>query len=386
MTFYGLRRVVMVVVMVVLLLGSVVLLAPGAGMAAEAPILGELQGAERERVAELIEAARQEGEVNVLNPLFSEYTANLFATAFRDLYGLGEDFKLANIRKGTGRVVATATQEMRAGKLTFDVIIVSSPPFFVSAAKAGKFLEYTSPNWTEYGFDKVVEQAGQMADPPRFVTPFAYAFQPVWNRKCAGFEDVKITSYQDLLDAKFRGKTIASDIPKSFTYSSLWLALRQEMDLVSYMKQYRDTTDPIIMFRTEPKMQKVVSCERPLDMWNLAGRVHQNKLKDASLDIGVGTFEEGMLMHGNYMAIPEGASHPNAAKLFYDFLLRPEGQTALVRGEAAYSFLQGFTPPAEVQDLITPLDQLKLLSLDWQNVTQDRLEEGRDEWKSVFQQ
>ena len=28
-------------------------------------------------------------------------------------------------------------------------------------------------------------------------------------------------------------------------------------------------TDPIVEFRTEAKMQMVVSCQRPFDMWNL---------------------------------------------------------------------------------------------------------------------
>jgi iron(III) transport system substrate-binding protein len=380
--FHRSRQIVMILVGTMSL--ALVLSGVVPSLAAEAPILSQLEGADRARVAKLIEAARQEGSVTVLNPLFSDHTARLFDTAFRSLYGLGDDFKLVNIRKGTGRVVATATQEMRANKLTFDVVIVSAPPFYIGAAKAGLFVEYTSPYWTEFGFDTVVQQAGQMADPPRFVTPFAYAFQPVWNRKCPGFADVNITSYQDLLNPKFKGKTIVSDIPKSFTYSSLWLALREQMDLVGYMTQYRDITEPITMFRTEPKMQKVISCERPIDMWNLAGRVYQNRLKDASLDLGVGVFKEGMLMHGNYMAIPKGAPHPNAAKLFYDFLLRPEGQTELIRGEAVYSFMLDFTPPPEVQDLITPLAELKLLPLDWQNVTKDRLEDGRKQWKSVF--
>lgn len=206
----------------------------------------------------------------------------------------------------------------------------------------------------------------------------------MWNRKCPGFADLTIRSYQDFLDARFRDKTIVSDITKSYTYSSLWLALAQVIDLEAYMTRYRDLTAPIIMFRTEPKMQKVISCERPLDMWNLAGRVHQNRLKDPTLALGIGTFAEGMLMHGNYMAIPRGAPHPNAAKLFYDFLLRPEGQTELVRGEAVYSFLKDFTPPAEVQDLIRPLAELNLLSLDWENVTQDRLEQARAVWKRIF--
>jgi hypothetical protein len=51
-------------------------------------------------------------------------------------------------------------------------------------------------------------------------------------------------------------------------------------------------TDPIVEFRSEPKMQMVISCQRPFDMWNLAGRVYQNILKKPELKkvLRIGSF------------------------------------------------------------------------------------------------
>jgi ABC-type Fe3+ transport system substrate-binding protein len=91
-----------------------------------------------------------------------------------------------------------------------------------------------------------------------------------------------------------------------------------------------------------------------------------------------------MVMHGNYMAIPKDAPNPDAAKLFYDFLLRPQGQTELVRGEVVYSFMENFTPPPEVKPLILPIAALKRLSVQWENVTNDLLKEVHQEWKDIF--
>jgi iron(III) transport system substrate-binding protein len=59
------------------------------------------------------------------------------------------------------------------------------------------------------------------------------------------------------------------------------------------------------------------------------------------------------------IAILKGAPHPNAAKLFVDFLLSEEGQT-LINNEimATYSMRKGMKPPAGQ----LPMDQAKPLT------------------------
>ena len=106
-------------------------------------------------------------------------------------------------------------------------------------------------------------------------------------------------------------------------------------------------TDPLIEFRTEPKMQMVVSCQRPLDMWNLTGRVYQDVLKKPDLIkvLKWGTYKEGQVMLGNQAAVIKGAPHPNAAKLFIEYLLSKEGTDVFVVGEMMYSFMKDYTPP-----------------------------------------
>jgi hypothetical protein len=50
----------------------------------------------------LIEAAKAEGEVTIINPLFSDRTSQRMSAAFKERYGLGDGFKFNNLRKGTG--------------------------------------------------------------------------------------------------------------------------------------------------------------------------------------------------------------------------------------------------------------------------------------------
>ena len=59
----------------------------------------------------LIPLAKKEGAVTVINPLFSDRTAQRMAKAFKERYGLGDDFKFNNLRKGTGATIAQVRQE-----------------------------------------------------------------------------------------------------------------------------------------------------------------------------------------------------------------------------------------------------------------------------------
>ena len=68
----------------------------------------------------LIAAAKKEGAVTIINPLFSDRTSRRMGPAFVKRYGLGPDFKFNNLRKGTGATVSQVRQEIKAGELLFE--------------------------------------------------------------------------------------------------------------------------------------------------------------------------------------------------------------------------------------------------------------------------
>ncbi len=334
----------------------------------------------------LIPAAKKEGAVTIINPLFSDRTGQRMAAAFKKRYGLGDDFKFNNLRKGTGPTVAQVTQEIKAGKFTVDVHLVSAPGFFAAAAKRGAFEKLDSGNWKDS--EALAKKAGQYYNYPYVVVPLAYTFQPVWNSSCPGMKDFNVTSYADVVKPSLKGKTIVSDITKSFTYTNTAIALT-EAKAVDFKKFWPalKKTDPIVEFRTEPKMQMVISCQRPLDMWNLSGRVYQNVKKKAELAkiLHVGSYKEGQVMLGNQAAVLKGAPHPNAGKLLIEFLLSKEGADTFVEGEAVYSFRAGFKPPAVAAPYLVDLNTAKLLGMkDWVGA-QKQFKAVRAEWQSFFQ-
>jgi len=333
----------------------------------------------------LIEGAKAEGEVTIIHPLFSDRTATLMAEAFKARYGLGDDFKFNSLRKGTGATVSQVRQEIKADKFTVDMILVSAPGFFAAASDLGAFAELDSGYWKDSA--DVATAAGQYSNYPYVVTPLAYTFAPVWNSSCPGMENVNITSYADVVKPELKGKTISSDITKSFTYTNTVISL-MENNAVDFGKFWDElkSTDPIVEFRTEPKMQMVISCQRPLDMWNISGRVYQNVIKSPDLKdkIKIGSYKEGQVMLGNQVAVLKGAPHPNAAKLLVEFLLSKEGADVYVEGEAVYSFRAGYQPPAAAAPYLMDLSQHKLLGMkDWVGA-QGMFKDVRGEWEEHF--
>jgi iron(III) transport system substrate-binding protein len=334
----------------------------------------------------LAAAAKKEGAVTLLNPLFSDRTGQLLGEGFVKRYNLGPDFKFNNLRKGTGQTVAQVRQEIVAGKFTVDILLVSAPGFFDEAVKRGAFEKLDSANWKDH--EELAKKAGQYFNYPFVVIPLAYTFQPVWNSSCPGMEKFNVTSYADVAKPELKGKTIASDITKSITYTNTVISLMEAgaVDVKALWDKLK-ATDPIVEFRTEPKMQMVITCQRPFDMWNLSGRVYQNVLKKPDLAnvLKVGSYKEGQVMLGNQAAVIKGAPHPNAGKLLIDYMLSKEGTDILVEGEATDSFRKGYTPPAAAKPYLLDLSQHKLLGMkDWVEAAK-QIKPVRDEWQAKFQ-
>ncbi len=332
-------------------------------------------------LADLIEAAKKEGEVHYIDALNQPKTQALLDRAFRQKYGLPDSFKFTHTLRGTGEVVATVQQEIKAGQHTVDLVWVGAPAFFKAAAKDGHLLPYTPTEWKRY--EAVVKRLGIEVDAPHWIAPSAYGFVPVWNRKCPGFASVQIKSWRDMLNPAFRGKAIIGDVRKSFTYAATWAGTEAALGR-GFLPKYVEITQPIIVFRTEESLQKVMSCEYPIQLWQISGRVYQRVQEDATLDLGVAWPEEGVVVLGTSMAILKGSRHPNAAKLLMEFLLSEEGMTAFVTGEGVFSLREGFQPPAAVKKYTPDIGTVKAMPVNWGALTIPEVRRIQDEFRKVL--
>ncbi|HEY7678424.1 MAG TPA: extracellular solute-binding protein, partial [Candidatus Methylomirabilis sp.] len=336
-------------------------MAAAGGMACPWP--GAAAQTEAERVAQLVEAAKREGEVHYIDPVVTPKTQEALARAFRRKYGLPESFKVTATVRGTGEVVAAVQQEIKAGRYTVDVVRVPSPPLFQAMAKQGHLMAYLSPEWRHY--ERTAQRLRLDAHPPYFVVPSGYTFVPVWNRKAIAAD---IRSWYDMLNPAFRGRAIMGDIRKSSSQLDVYIGLRKALG-DDFFPRYGALTNPVFMFRMEEKIGKLISGEYAITMFMTWGRVYQRVTQNPQLDLGIANPREGVVLIGEHIGILAGAPHPNAAKLFLDFWLSEEGMAEYVRGEAYIPFREGFQYPAEVRPFLPALPDVKVIPVDWADLT-----------------
>jgi ABC-type Fe3+ transport system substrate-binding protein len=333
-------------------------------------------------LAQMVEAAKREGEVHFLDNQNQPQTAAEMERGFRKRYGLPDSFRVTHTLRGTGESVATVQQEIKAGQHTIDLMWVGgSASFLKAAAKSGDLLPYASPEWKHY--EAHVKRLGLEAEPPQWITPTGYAFVPVWNRKCPGFASVQIKSWRDLLNPAFKGKTVIGDVRKSFTYSATWAGLEGALGK-DFFPRLAEVVQPAVFFRTEEMLQKGISCEYPLSVWQLSGRVYQRAREDHSLDMAFAWPQEGVVVLNWPMAILKGTRHPNAAKLLMDYLLSEDGMRAMVVGEGVFSFREGLKIPEPVQKYLPPVEQVKSVPVNWAGLNLAEIKRIQNEFRKVF--
>ncbi|MBT4095060.1 MAG: hypothetical protein HOE85_13930, partial [Nitrospinaceae bacterium] len=92
---------------------------------AASPILDTLSGAEKARVAKLIEGAKKEGSFSWATNLAPVKAAKALEKDFKKFYGLpGVKFRFANRKSGT--LIKRFEQEIKADKLSVDVVVLAA--------------------------------------------------------------------------------------------------------------------------------------------------------------------------------------------------------------------------------------------------------------------
>jgi iron(III) transport system substrate-binding protein len=221
---------------------------------------------------------------------------------------------------------------------------------------------------------------GFPTNPPRWETVVSYAFVPVWNKK---FVTKDIKSWNDLIDPDFKDKAIQGDIRTSSTQTDTYIGLRKVIG-AEFFQKYADTVNPVLIFRTPEQQQKLTSGERVLTDFHLSARALQAKRDDSSLDFGAVFPPEGVVPLPIQQGVLAKAPHPNAAKLFAEFMTTQEGQQLFLDAEVQWPLRADVTYAADVRQFLTPLDQINAIKMDWSAITADARDEARAEFRKIF--
>jgi iron(III) transport system substrate-binding protein len=354
----------------VLLAGCV--LAPAGALAQTVPALQNAPGAEKQRLEPLIAGAKQEGRLSFWTTFFQPVTNSALAAAFREHYGLGSSFAVNATLSPHPALVTRLEQEVAAKQITIDVASHSSATWAFLASEKGSILEYASP---EYANFKQAIAATRSKD-GYFLSSGGYLWVPAWNPETLSSFDGQ--SWNDVLGAVPKGRINASDAVRSEVITLNYLGMRKVLPREYFVKLA--AMEPVFTNRGEANTAGILTGEHLFTFNGMPSRNFQANKKGAKLKFYIPT--EGVMMFPNVTFIVAGAPHPNAAKLWMDFLHSEKGQQIIVSREALVSERANFNSP--VPDYAPNASSLNLIKIDWSTITPDELKQSRGEWAEIF--
>jgi iron(III) transport system substrate-binding protein len=267
--------------------------------------------------------------------------------------------------------VTRVEQEIGADRVTIDVAAIGSPTWVFGRVNKGDVLAYASPQYRHVAstFERGMGKDGF------FAFNGAYLFVPMWDSERTTFNG---KSWKDVFGAVPAGRLSIGDASKSVTYLDTYSGLRKVLDL-EYFKKIAETKPPFLL-RSEQIAGRLVSGEDLTAFTGMPTRAYQYNQKGAKLKFMLP--EEGVVLLPQSMFILKKAPHPNAAKLWIDFILSERGQDSLVSGEALISGRAGFKSP--LPEYAPSIDSLKIIKIDWEHVSTAELQKMREEWTRTF--
>jgi len=345
---------------------AVVVLLSGAGIVGAAPG----SSADRERV----EAAMREGELNWLDCVAGPDTARVLSERFRRYYGLPGSFRVNHTLQSSAGLAAVISEEVRAGRVTYDVVTCATPGLFYDLLRQGALMRYESP---EYRFYSAARRAGLSEEPGYWVSPWAYTFVIAWNPR---FVQDEFRSWRDILKPAYRGKIVMGDPLRSLTYLDSYIGLRKVLD-ERFFQQLADL-QPFFLVRSEDIMGRVVSGEYPVAFWGMPTRAYQAARR--GVEIRVSYPQEGVVLLGMPWVIMARAPHPNAAKLWIDFVYGKIGHQVYIINEALSTARDDMPVPSQLRRFTPPVSEIRSIPMDWKQITDSVRSQAREEFRRIF--
>jgi iron(III) transport system substrate-binding protein len=343
----------------------------GSASAQEPPAFNGAPAEEKARLTQLIDAAKKEGSLTYWDVVIQPETNDALTAAFRRYYGLPNGFQVNYQLLATSALVTRVEQEINAGRVTADVAAVGYPSWAFERAAAGDAMAYDSPQYKFYA-DAIARGLGRKGV---FAFNGAYLFVPMWSTDRVKFDG---KSWKDVINAVPAGRMSVGDVSKSVAYLASYAGQREVLDR-DYFKAVA-AMKPSLLIRSEQVAARLVTGEDLMAFCGMPTRAYQYNQKGGKLKFMLP--EEGAVLLPQNMFILAKAPHPNAAKLWVDFILSEEGQTIVVKGEAMVSGRSGFKSP--LPEYAPSIDSLKLINVNWQGLTQEKLRELREEWIEAF--
>lgn len=309
--------------------------------------------------AALIPAAKKEGKMVWYTSLALPYStalANLFMNKYKGI-------EVEVHRTGSQRVLQRAMQEVAAGIKNFDVIHTSDGGHFVLLKQKGLLVKYV-PKGVESFPEGFKDRDGFHYGMRAGVSAILYNPNIVSEKEAP-------KTWRDLLDPKWKGKMVTAHPGYSGFIMTHVLALVNQYGW-EYFKELANNKLHVVQSANDP-VGIVASGERPVSANSAEYFAYRNMKKGNPIKIVYP--KEGVPLVISPTAIAKDAPHPNAAKLFTEFIFSKEAQQMLADKAGLYTGHPEVTYPKDKPKL----KDLKLLAVE-----PDELEKKNEEIKKKF--
>jgi iron(III) transport system substrate-binding protein len=298
-----------------------------------------------------VAAAKKEGALTLYTTIAEKDLPTLIKP-FESKYGV----KVTVWRAGTSNVLQRALQETSAKKYDVDVIHIGSPEM-EALAREQVLLPITSPVQNDL-------QPGSVPAHRQWAATLLSVWVQAYNTKLVNKASLPRT-YRDLLDPKWKGKLGVEGKDEDWFASVVDVMGGGETGL----KFFRDlvATNGLSVRQGHTLLNNlVISGEVPLALNIYNYMPEQARKKGAPIDWFA---IEPAIARSNGVGVARHAPHPNAARLFYDYLL----------GDAQQYFVSMDYVPSNTK-VTSPLKGIRIVQAN-----PGRSLDESDKWTGLFQ-
>jgi iron(III) transport system substrate-binding protein len=265
-----------------------------------------------DRMDKLAAAAKKEGELSFYTTI-AERDLKTIVEPFEKKYGI----KVNTWRAGTDKVLQRTIQEQRAKRYTVDVIHYGAPEM-EALAREKILAPVSSPVFKDL-------RPGSVPAHHRWASTILSVWVQPYNTNAVKKADLPKT-YRDLLDPKWKGK-LGIEAKDDDWFASVVELLGGEPKGLDFFRELVAKNGIRPVKGHTLLNEQVVSGEVAFALTVYNYMPEQAKRKGAPIEW---TVLEPAVARANAVGVVEHAQHPNAALLFYEYLLGPDGQKAMV--------------------------------------------------------
>jgi ABC-type Fe3+ transport system substrate-binding protein len=280
-----------------------------------------------------VEAAKQEGKVSVYGAQVPQAMKPLHA-AFEKKYGITVEYW----RGDSTKVSERALTEWRAGKPGFDVVEGNRGVQLIMRDE-GLFQKFVPPSSEKF--------PAQFKEKDGMITPWrVLPISILYNTDMVKSGDLPKT-FDDLLNPKWTGKITMPDPTRHTTTAQfLWNLNKFKGDKWLDFVRALAKQQPILVESLAPVTTTIIKGEAPV------GITYIKYIKQYKGPVSYVAMDK-YLTDPNYMSLGATASHPNAAKLYLEYICSAEGQK-MVAEEGEFVTYPGIFPPIKDAEKVAP--------------------------------